>query len=228
MIRFLLILLLPCAVFAKDSGKAHPVRKIDTTPNTDNSDVWAFTLESNTYADTVYLNPMLDFSSANGWDVQIASYNIPVYGGGAQNYEWDSYINLSRSFDINDRLKAVIGTQNGTAALGTQHKWHNIDYGVIAYQPLSFLGLRAGPYWADKELSVTTNVVGYTLGFNLNLSREFYIQADYFSGHSNVSGAVVNVWYYLAYAGIGVPETDSGNEFFGTVGFKLSLADLIR
>lgn len=208
----------------KDSGKAHPVRKIDTTPNTDDSDVWSFTLESNTYAATDYLSPTLDFSSVDGWDVQIASYNIPVYGGGAQNYEWDSYINVSKSFDVTKQLKAVLGTQNGTTALSTQHQWHNIDYAVISYQALPLISLRAGPFWADKALTTTTDVLAYTVGFNLNFTADFYLQGDYFSGHSNVSGAVINLWYQSIYAGVGVPETDSGNEFYGIVGLKLNLA----
>ena len=224
--RLLILSLIPCAVLAKDSGKAHPVRKIDTTPSTDDNNVWSFTLESNTYADTVYLNPVLDFSAVGGWDLQIASYNIPVHGGGAQNFEWDSYINLSKSFDISDQIKAVIGTQNGTTAFSAPRRWHNIDYGVISYQPLALLSLRAGPYWADKDITTTTNVVGYTAGFNLNITPDFYIQGDYFSGHSNVSGAMVNVWYRWAYAGVGVPETDSGNEFYGTVGFKINFDDV--
>ena len=224
--QLLIMALIPFAVPAKDSGKAHPVRKIDTTPNTEDKDVWSFTLESDTYAATDYLNPALDFSSADGWDVQIASYNIPVHGGGAQNYEWDSYINLSKSFDFGEGFKAVIGSQNGTTAFSAPHRWHNIDYALVAYQAFAGLSLRAGPYWADKDLSTTTNVLGYTAGFNLNFTPDCYVQADYFSGSSNVSGATVNLWYRWVYAGIGVPETDSGNEFYGAAGFKLNFADL--
>ena len=222
----ILALLLSTAANAKDGAKAHPVRKIDTTPNHDNSDVWTFTLESNTYAGTDYLNPTLDFSAANGWDLQLASYNIPVYGGGAQNYEWDTYINLSKTFDFGEQYKLVLGSQNGTTAFAPQRHWHNIDYGLLAYQPLPWLSVRAGPFWADKALTTTTDVLAYTAGFNLNFSADFYLQGDYFSGHNNVSGAVVNLCYQAVYAGVGVPETDSGNEFYGVVGFKINLSTL--
>ena len=92
----------------------------------------------------MYLNPVLDFSSRNGWDIQIASYNIPVYGGGAQNFEWDSYINLSKTFDISTQFKAIAGTQNGTTAFSSVRQFHNVDYGLIVFQTIPALNFHAG------------------------------------------------------------------------------------
>lgn len=215
-------------VEAKGSSKAHPVKKVDVTPNIRNEDVWTFTLESNTYQQTVYLNPVLDFSSRTGWDIQIASYNIPVYGGGAQNYEWDSYINLSKTFNISTQFKAIVGTQNGTTAFSSTRQHHNADYGLMIYQPIPTVNFHAGPYWANKALTVTTDYLGYTAGFSFEpIKNTLTVQGDYFSGSNNVSGAIVNVFYRFlpkvqVYVGVGVPETDSGNEFYGTVGFSLA------
>lgn len=216
------------SALAKSGKKAHPVKKVDVNPNPLNEDVWSLTLESNFYQSTVYLNPTVDFSSQNGWDIQIASYNIPAYGGGAQNYEWDSYVNVSKTFDLDKNFKALIGTQNGTTVFSKSRQWHNFDYGLLIYQPVPRLNLHAGPYWANKALSVTTDVIGYTTGFSLELLKnKLSVQGDYFSGNSNVSGAVVNVFYQLlpkaqVYVGVGVPESNSGNEFFGTVGISLA------
>ncbi len=221
-------LVTPTFVFAKEGKKAHPVKKVDVTPNLKDEDVWSFTLESNTYQSTVYLNPTLDFSSRNGWDIQIASYSIPVHGGGAQNFEWDSYINLSKTFDLSKSFKTLIGTQNGTTLFSNTRQWHNFDYGLLIYQPVPALNLHAGPYWANKELTVTTDVIGYSAGFSYELiENSLLLQGDYFSGNSNVSGAIVNLFYRFlprvqAYVGVGVPETNSGNEFYGTVGFSLA------
>ena len=214
-------------VAAKGRSKAHPIKKLDTTPNNRDVDVWGFTLESNTYRGTVYLSPVLDFSSKNGWDIQIASYNIPVYGGGAQNYEWDSYINISKTFDINAQFKALLGTQNGTTLFSTQRQFHNVEYALAIYQPISTANIHAGPYWANKALTTTTDVLAYTVGFGVELIKnKLAVQGDYFSGSNSVSGAIVNVFYQVrpkvqVYFGVGVPETDSGNEFYGTVGFSL-------
>lgn len=213
---------------AKAGKKAHPVKKVDVRPNPVDNDVWSVTLESDIYQSTVYLSPAVDFSSTNGWDIQLAFYNIPVYGGGAQNYEWDSYLNLSKTFDINASFKALLGTQNGTTLFSGPRQWHNFDYGLLIYQPVSFLNLRAGPYLANKALSTTTTQVGYTAGFNLDLIKNtLLLQGDYFSGHSNVSGAVVNLLCQCFpqvqdYLGVGVPETNSGNEFYGIVGVSFA------
>lgn len=225
---FLGILSTPQLAFSKEGKKAHPVKKVDVRPNDNDDDVWSFTLESNTYRSTVYLSPTLDFSSSDGWDVQLASYNIPVYRGGAQNYEWDSYINLSKTFDLTESFKALIGTQNGTTLFSTVRQWHNFDYSLLIFQPSSILNFHAGPYFADKALSVTTNQIGYTTGFSVDLIENvLLLQGDYFSGNSNVSGALINLFYRFlpktqVYIGVGVPETNSGNEFFGNVGFSLT------
>ena len=228
LLSVVLLAALPLSLPAKDSGKAaHPVRKIDTTPNLDDNDVWSLTLEANDYAGTDYLSPVLDFSAAGGWDVQLAAYNIPAYGGGAQNYEWDSYINVSKTFVLNQQWQLIAGAQNGTTAFAAPRQWHTVDYAMMSFQPVPLISVRAGPFWADKALTTTTDVVGYSAGFNLNFSAQFFVQADYFSGHNNLSGAVINVWYRMFYVGVGVPETDSGNEFYGISGVKLNLSRLL-
>jgi hypothetical protein len=53
---------------------------------------------------------------------------------------------------------------------------------------------------------------------------------DYVSGHQAVSGATVNILFSLThhcqiYTGVYVPETNSGNEFAGIIGFNLSSRD---
>ena len=220
------------SVLAKSGKKTHPVKKVDVTPNTNDNDIWTLTLESDIYETTNYLNPIIDFSASNGWDVQMAFYSIPLYGGGAQNYEWDSYINLSKTFDINPYLKALAGSQNGTTLFSKPRQWHNFNYGLLIVQPLAFINLHGGPYWANKALSTTTDVVGYTTGFAVDLIKDkLSFQGDYFSGHCNVSGAVVNLFYRLlpkvqVYMGVNVPETDSGNEFYGLLGVSVASKSL--
>lgn len=227
-ISFYLLLLISFEEsFARGGSKGHPFRKFDNTPNPINEDIWTVTLESNTYQDTGYLSPIIDFSSKKGWDIQLASYNIPMYGGGADNYEWDTYVNLSQTFVITPSISALIGSQNGTTLLSQQRQLHHVDYGLLIYQPLDAINLHGGPYWANKSLTTTTNVVGYTAGFGIDiLPNKLAIQGDYFSGQNNLSGGIFNVLYrvipYLQfYMGVGIPASNSGNEFFGIAGFNL-------
>ena len=215
-------------VYAKGGGKGHHFRKLDTTPRDSESGTIAVTVESNIYQGTTYLSPVVDFSLNGGWNIQVASYNIPVRGGGAQNFEWDSYINVSKTFNISEKIKAIFGTQNGTTALTQTHRWHNSDYALLLYQFTPTSNIHGGPYFANKSLSATTNVIGYTAGFSFEAARNITIQGDYFSGSNNMSGAVLNVLYRLnkktqAYVGIGIPETNSGNEFYGIIGVVLRI-----
>ena len=229
------LVFLPVGVLAKGGkGKSHPVRHVDTTPNTDNSDVVSLQVEDNFYdisadyqtVQTHYLNATIDYSMVNGFDVQLATYNCPVSGGGAQNYECDSYLNLAYTYKINQDFNFTLGSQNGTVFQSSAMQWHTSSYGSLAYQAFSWLSLRVGPYWIDKSLSTTTNYLGYTTGFNLNFSQDFYIQADYFSGSNNASGGTFSFYYKMFYVGLGVPEHNSGNEFYGIWGFKLPLFNI--
>jgi hypothetical protein len=105
--------------------------------------------------------------------------------------------------------------------------WQNLDYWLVLYQINSFISIRTGMYWANSVMTGTTDVLGYLPGITLNLVDDtLTLQADYYSGQSSLSGAVVNLQYqttrYLqTYIGVGVPENNSGNEFYGIFGFTL-------
>ena len=98
----------------------------------------------------------------------------------------------------------------------------------MIYQPIPTANIHAGPYWANKALTVTSDYLGYTAGFSFEpIKNTITIQGDYFSGSNNMSGAIVNVWYRFmlkaqVYFGVGIPETNSGNEFYGSVEFSLA------
>ena len=234
LVLMLLLFFIPFNTHAKGKGKAKI--KLRTNPN-QIEDVWTVSNELNyyhepnqPYQNTLYENITLDYSASNGWDFQLASYNIPVVGGGAQNYQADTYFNISKTFIISQDFQAVLGTQSGTTLLhsANSRQLHNADYALVVYQPSRQVNLHAGSYWVNKSLSTTTDYLGYTGGFNIEvLDNLLTLQADYFSGNNNLSGAVFNTWIRVhpkaqVYFGVGVPETNSGNEFYGTVGFSVA------
>ncbi len=228
---FLLVFMcLPWAVKAKGKAKI----KVDTTPNLVDG-VLTGTVELNYYnintddpVNTLYVNPTIDYSASNGWDVQLASYNVAVVGGGAQNYQADTYFNISKTIPLPKNFLVTIGTQNGLAFDGNSKNLHNVDYELLAYQPSKAFNLHAGAFWANKALTTTTDYIGFTGGFAIEALPNFLtFTGDYFSGSNNLSGAMVNTWFRVfprtqLYFGVGVPETNSGNEFYGTVGFSVS------
>lgn len=229
------LLLLPLVCFAK--GK----RNIDTTPTQGVEDTLVLQTENDFYhiqgaqdvngnhlgANTQYNTVTLEYASKSGLSVQLANYNCPWYGGGAQNLECDAYVNLSQTIKLAQHWSAMLGSQNGTVFAGPS-QWHNADYGLIVYNIDKVINLHAGPYFADKTLALTTNVVGYTYGFSVSYSANIRIEADYFSGHYNVSGANVNFFYGEYFAGIIVPEHNSGNEFAGVLGVRKDLSSFLK
>lgn len=202
-------------------------KKIDTTPNYDSGDIYSANIETNIYHDTLYVSPSWSLSLNNGWDFQFSSYNIPLMGGGAQNYEFDSYVTIAKTFDLSDTVKLMVGTQNGSTLFTEVRQLHNVDYVLMVYQKSSY-NIHAGPFWANKALTTTTDYLGYTIGFSVDVvPNKITFQGDYFSGHNNVSGGVLNIMYRIipkmqVYTGVGIPESDSGNEYYGIIGLNLT------
>lgn len=217
------------------SAKSHrkaSLNKVDTTPNLQDNNVFTLTSEANLYKNSLFENFDIDFSSRGGWDIQLSTYNVPVYSDPNldQPFQADTFINVSKTFKINQAIGVVVGSQNGTylSASSSPMQWQNLDYSLALFQVNQFMSIRAGMYWANRAMSGTTDVLGYLPGITLNLiDNTLTLQADYYSGQSSLSGAVVNLGYqatnyFLTYIGVGVPETNSGNEFYGILGFSLS------
>ena len=229
---------LPLAqAFNSKSSKPHKkesaLNKVDTTPNPEDADVFSLTSEANVYRNSLYENFDIDFSSASGWDIQLSTYNVPVYQNPSQEQSFlaDTFINLSKTFKLNRSFGVLLGSQNGTylsASSSSPAQWQNLDYAQALYQLNRLVAIRTGMYWANANMSGTTDVLGYLPGFTLSLiDNKLSLQADYYSGQSSLSGAVVSLQYqaaknFQAYAGVGVPETNSGNAFYGIVGLTLS------
>jgi hypothetical protein len=227
-IKWIIVLLLvfPITVFAKGNHKlSRPV-----TDLTEERSIH-FTLESDIYRDTTYFSPLISYGW-DGWQIGLTSQNILVAGvGGSQNFENDTYLNLSKTFKINEWYKTTIGTQNGFVIPGpiSKDEWHKFYFQDNDFELIDgWLTVHGGPYYVNSALSTTTNAVGYLTGAQVILiPHTLRLNLDYYSGHSNVSGAVAQLEYRMfshlnTFIGVGVPERDSGNEFYGLLGFTLS------
>jgi len=226
------LLLIP----ALATGKGN--HKLDTTPELE-TDVWTVQIEENYYhttnaydtngkalaIDTNYVNATISYSFDFDLDAQIATYNCPLSGGGAQNFECDTYINLVQTIKLRDKLNLILGTQNGTV-FNAPGQWHTVDFGVLSYTPTTGIELHGGSYFVNSYLaSLPVDVIGYTGGFVAKVNPTFSIEADYFDGHNNLSGAQLNVFYKLCYVGVIIPETGSGNQYAGVAGVRFSLSN---
>jgi hypothetical protein len=226
----ILLLLIPALAFGKGN------HKLDTTPELE-SNVWTIQIEENYYhttnaydsngkslpIDTNYINATIAYSFDFGLDAHIATYNCPLTGGGAQNFECDTYINLTQTIYLRNNINLIIGTQNGTV-FDTPAQWHHLDFGVLSYAPIKDIEMHVGSYFVNSNLAtLPVDVIGYTGGFVAKFNPKLILEADYFDGHNNISGAQLNFFYKSYYVGVIIPETGSGNQYAGVVGVRFSL-----
>ena len=199
--------------------------KINVVQVNEPDDSWILTTEDNSYYTTNYGNISLEHSGADGLDIGLSVQNISLSGSGdAQNYNNDSYLQVSKTYDT-DFGEVSFGSQNGFHfASQNTHKLHSFEYFDALYEATDYIKVHSGIYYVNKGLSTTDHHVGFITGIIIGDSN-LYIQTDYFSGHSNVSGAQSAIYYspypfIKAYTGVLVPEKNSGNEFAGVIGVQ--------
>lgn len=252
-LKILLLLIISTGAFGKG---AHKISKpSNTSLSVKESDVDRLMLsvenDSYSYNSTEYLAPTLMYSTKS-WDIGLSSQNILVSGpGGAQNFENDSYFNLSKTFKYKDLLKpyskvwskrlssfsTTFGTQTGLVFPlstsndpgkinnNTVHKFYFIDTDIEIVR--NRLSIHGGPYWTNAALSTTTSYTGWQTGFEaIIFPKTLRVSVDSFSGHSNVSGTVIQATYSFSknvefFIGEGIPTSNSGNHTYSIFGINL-------
>jgi hypothetical protein len=203
--------------------KSHPSRHVDKSLNLEDKDEWAFTNEFNVYRNASYLNTAIEFSGKNGWDFQFSSNNLPLYDNGG-NFTYDTYVNVSKTITFKSKTRWTIGAQAGTT-LFTPRQLHSFVYMITTQELIPGVDTRSGSFFANKQLTGTTNVFGWMFGFTWTIKPNIILTGDYYSGNNSVSGGTVNLAYkfksgFTGTIGVGIPETNSGNEFYGITGVQ--------
>jgi hypothetical protein len=187
-------------------------------------------------ATTLYLQQSITYSTSNDWDLSVSSQNIPAMGGGAQNFQLDTYGMAAKTFRV-DGVNVVAGgmvgyqlftqTQYQPSGVGKSHQFYWLD---SEWAIIPGLKLHGGAFWVNSALSTQTSYIGGMTGFKADYG-DWRMTGDYYGGHTNVSGAQVNVGYFVRnwlnpYFGIIIPERNSGNEFAGVIGINIGTASL--
>lgn len=232
MIKKCLIIAALCFPIAVNAKGSH---KLDTTPEAETGIV-TVQIEDNYYhdtnsfdsngnllpVDTDYINATIGYSFDFGLTVQAATYNCPLLGGGAQNFECDSYINIIQHFDLTEQFGINFGSQNGTV-FNVFPELHNVDFGLLSYQVTQDIEIHAGSYFVNSYLAtIPVDVIDVTTGFVVKFNEKFSWEMDYFGGHNNLSGAQLNWFYKSYYLGVIIPESGSGNQYAGVVGMRIT------
>lgn len=229
--KWLLSLLSLCVVVAghASEGERHraPHHRIRIPPPTEGPEFTAG-FEANIYRRALYGNLLLDYRPESTWLISGYVTNMPVVGSGAQNFAYDAYVGLAKTFRLSGALQIVVGTQNGTTLVDRPRQWHGLGYAQASAE-VGAITWSAGPYIATPELTTTSQAMGAILGVDVDFQPEvLWAEVDWFTGNNNLSGGVVNLFWrsqgwLTAYLGVQAPATNSGNAFAGNLGFILDV-----
>lgn len=221
------------AAESKHKTKSHRQQKrLKINPVTDKEAVWTANAETDVYRAGTFENIVVGYSAIHGWDFSLALINTQILGGNKQ-FQGDTFFNIAKTFDVNNDLSIVVGSQNGLALVNLQPQlWYDFTYLDNRYDVTPWLLMHGGPYMANAALTGTSRQVGFMTGIEITfIQNKLSLQMDYISGHQSLSGATVNMLLNITprcqmYMGVSVPEQNSGNEFAGIIGFNLSTKNL--
>ncbi len=210
-----------------DDGSAGGAHRIRVTPDLDDTEEGLMlTNEANIYRTALDINLFVEYQHAQ-WDVGIYMLNMPAVPT-TSNYDWDSYISLSRWFIFTDDFKIGLGTQNGTTVFTSGHKFHNFEFAKASYDLNEWFTFSSGAYYLNRALGGSAQTTGFMVGLDVNfIPDRLWLEGDFQSGINYVSGTVVNLFWkpqraFSFYAGVQIPPATTSSNFIGTLGVSLS------
>lgn len=211
----------------KTKSKLHQ-KRLKINPLTDTDGAWVVNLETDVYQLGTFENLTAGYSASDGWDISLSLLNTQV-SGNRSHFQGNTFLNIAKTFDVNKDYSITVGVQNGIALADVPSRtWFNFDFLDNRYDVLSWFSIHAGPYLANAAITGKSRHVGFLTGVEFDfIANKLSLQMDYISGHHSLSGANINLLYNITprwqiYLGVLVPETHSGNEFAGIIGFNLS------
>ena len=221
MLRFLILILFPTILFSKENSHPHRIR---VGPDFDEKYGFQISNEYNLYQGAFYTNVFLEYEKE---DLSLGAYfnNIPLkfWGNYTQTYAYDSYLGFNKSFKLVDKVKLNIGSQSGTQLTNGSKQFLNIESMQLMYS-INKLDISVGTYYANNPLSNRGNRIGETITIAYKIIPSvMWMTFDWYSGNTNLSGSIINLYYNNIYFGIQVPATNSGNEFAGNIGINCPL-----
>jgi len=230
MIKILSIILLLYSTYclSKEGSSTHHTptpHRIRVNPDFSGGSPLDFTSEINFYQGSIYTNEFLEYQTKDQWFFGLYVNNIPMITNiYKQTYSYDSYIGISKWFDVTKRIKIGMGTQSGTQLFSSKRTFLNFDYIQTQYEILPNLSIGAGAFYANDALTAQNKPWGASVSILYKIVPEkLWTEFNWYSGETNISGSVLNVvWRHdkdiKSYIGIQIPATNSGNEFAGNLG----------
>ena len=135
-------------------------------------------------------------------------------------------LTLQKSFQLAPKFKFNVGTQAGTNLTGANHFAH-LTYGVFNYEFPHHIKITAGPYWTNDAFVGRGNNSGMLLGYEIPISKRWYLMGDFITGNHSNSVAALGGMYNLTKriqlcAGAIVPNFNNEDTPWGMV-FEINI-----
>ncbi len=216
------------AVKKTKATKSRLQKRLKINPITDSEGAWVANLETDVYRAGTFENLTVGYSAKNGWDISLSLLNVQILGNN-NHFQANTFLNIAKTYEINNQFSLTLGSQNGTNLAGAQpHLWYNFSFLDNRYDVVPWFSIHAGAYLANAAITTTSRQLGFLTGIEIDfIQNKLSFQVDYISGHQALSGANANLLFNITprwqiYLGVLVPEHNSGNEFAGILGFNLS------
>ena len=200
---------------SKTKKAASTQKRVNVKTMTDDEGVWVANFETNIYEIESFGNTNIGYSTKNGWDVSLSLLNFQITDN-LNCYQCQSFINITKTFDISEQFNVSVGSLNGiTINGGHSSSWLNLTFFDTGYDITSWLTWHGGAYIANAAMTGTTRQIGFLTGVEIDfIPNKLELQIDYISGHHALSGASINMLVKLTplwqiYFGALVPEQNT-------------------
>ena len=220
--KYLLFLLLSFSVYAEHKTP-HRIRVV---PDYIDENGLQTTTELNLYQGSTYINQFVEYETEDNLTVGAYFNNLPInVVGYHQTYTDDSYIGMSKWWGDKSQLRFGISSQIGTQLTGSNSNLLAFTTTQLQYTVFNSLTISVGPWWGNNAMTTVGNYVGASVNLGYKLNDSIRIEGSWYSGSTNLSGAVINSFYTVrkgieCYVGMQIPATNSGNEFAGNIGLN--------
>jgi hypothetical protein len=152
----------------------------------------------------------LVYGLGRDWEVGINIVNLPVRlgrhrpsPGRIAPYEAADplgplvMLTTQKQVRLGEKVFANGGSQAGLSLAndGPGLHWSHFTYGLLGYETEKRLRLVAGPYISDRVLMGEGNLAGVIVGFEVPVTRRFFLMGDFVSGRTKGSVSVVGGYF---------------------------------
>ncbi len=181
------------------------------------------------------------FGLGNNWEVGVNLLNVTMKPGNREkpfipvNYRDSTQalgpivaITGQKLFQLADHWQATIGTQAGSNIAFNGHgpQFTHFTYSLLIWEPRHHWRFVGGAYYSDWRFIGPGNRAGFMLGYEIPITKNFYLMGDIISGRTESSLSAIGGMYNITpqfQVCLGALLPNPGSTATGGVVFEINL-----